>query len=96
MKLTTLLATVAMTVALPSLKAADPIPYPLTTCVISGDKIGEMGKPFVFVYEGQEVKLCCKDCKKKFDADPAAAMKKIQEAAGKANPSGATHSMGNM
>lgn len=53
----------------------------LTTCPVSGDKLGEMGKPYVFVYQGQEVKLCCSNCKKDFDKDPAKYLKKIQEAA---------------
>ena len=39
-----------------------------------------MGKPYVFTYEGQEVQLCCKDCKKKFDKDPATYMKKLEAA----------------
>jgi len=39
-----------------------------------------MGKPVVFTYEGQEVKLCCKQCRKDFDKDPAKFIKKIQEA----------------
>lgn len=56
-------------------------PYPLTTCVVSGEKIGEMGKPYVFTYQGQEVKLCCSGCKKDFDKDPAKYLKKIQDAA---------------
>jgi YHS domain-containing protein len=54
----------------------------LTTCPVSGDKLGgDMGKPYVFVYQGQEVKLCCPDCKDKFDKDPAKYIKKIQDAA---------------
>lgn len=56
-------------------------PDHLTTCPVSGDKLGEMGAPFVFDYKGQEVKLCCKDCKEKFDKDPAKFIKKIEEAA---------------
>ena len=24
-------------------RAADPTPYPLTTCIVSGDKLGDMG-----------------------------------------------------
>jgi hypothetical protein len=52
----------------------------LATCPVSGDKLGEMGKPFVFIYKDQEVKLCCKSCKKDFDKDPAKYMKKIREA----------------
>lgn len=54
-----------------------PIPDKLTTCPVSGDKLGEMSKPFVFEYKGREVKLCCKDCKKDFDKDPDKFMKKI-------------------
>jgi YHS domain-containing protein len=53
----------------------------LTTCPVSGEKLGSMGKPYVFVYKGQEVKLCCPDCKADFDKDPQKYMKKIQDAA---------------
>jgi YHS domain-containing protein len=58
-----------------------PKPDKLTTCPVSGDKLGEMGKPYVFVYQGQEVKLCCSGCKKDFDKNPAPYLKKIQDAA---------------
>ena len=57
-----------------------PKPDQLTTCPVSGDKLGEMGKPFVFVYQGQEIKLCCKNCKKDFDKDPGKYLKKIRAA----------------
>ncbi len=54
----------------------------LKTCPVSGDKLGgDMGKPFVFVYQGQQVKLCCPMCKADFDKDPAKYLKKIQDAA---------------
>jgi hypothetical protein len=52
----------------------------LTTCPVSGEKLGEMGDAFTFVYKNQEVKLCCKGCKKKFDADPEKYMKLIRAA----------------
>jgi YHS domain-containing protein len=52
----------------------------MTTCPVSGDKLGEMGKPYVLEYKGQEVKLCCKSCKKDFDKDPAKYIKKIRAA----------------
>jgi len=52
----------------------------LTTCPVSGEKLGEMGKPFTFAYKGQEVKLCCKSCKKDFDKDPEKYMKLIRAA----------------
>lgn len=54
-------------------------PYPLETCIVSGDKLGEMGKPVVFVHDGQEIKLCCKDCRKDFDKDPAKYLKKLEK-----------------
>ena len=57
-----------------------PKPDKLTTCPVSGDKLGEMAPPYVFVYQGQEVKLCCKSCKSDFDKDPAKYIKKIQDA----------------
>lgn len=55
-------------------------PYKPDTCIVSDEKLGEMGEPFVFVHEGQEIKLCCKSCKKKFDKDPAKYLKKLEEA----------------
>ncbi len=77
-------------VAAPSVSRADgtnsagatPPPRPdlLTTCPVSGDKLGEMGKPYVFIYKGQEVKLCCPDCKKDFDKNPKKYMKLIRAA----------------
>jgi YHS domain-containing protein len=63
---------------------AKPKPYPLKTCMISGDKLGEMGEPYVYVYEGQEIKFCCKGCLKDFKKDSAKYMKIIQEAEAKA------------
>lgn len=57
--------------------------YPLATCVVSGEKLDEMGAPFVFKHDGQEIKLCCKNCKKKFDKDPDTYMKKLKDAPAK-------------
>jgi len=52
----------------------------LATCPVSGDKLGEMGKPFTFTYKNQEVKLCCKNCKKDFDKNPDKYIAKIRAA----------------
>ena len=52
-------------------------PYKLDTCIVSDDKLGEMGKPVVFNYKDQEIKLCCKACRKDFDKDPAKFLKKL-------------------
>jgi hypothetical protein len=59
-------------------------PYTLTTCVVSNEKLGEMGKPYVFTHEGREIKLCCKDCLTDFKKDPAKYVKKIEAAEAKA------------
>jgi hypothetical protein len=56
-------------------------PYTLKTCIVSGEKLdGDMGKPYVFVEKGQEIKLCCKSCLKDFQKDPAKYLKKLAEA----------------
>jgi hypothetical protein len=70
---------------------AKPVPYPLDTCIISGDKLGgDMGDPIVFIYQdkakgiSQEVKFCCPMCKPKFLKDPDKYMKVITDAEAKA------------
>lgn len=62
---------------------AKPKPDLLTTCPVSGEKLGEMSKPYVFIYKGQEVKLCCPDCRADFMKNPSKYLKKIQDAAAK-------------
>ena len=59
-------------------------PYPLKTCVVSGEKLGEMGDPFVYAYEGREIKFCCKGCLKDFKKEPAKYIKQLDEAEAKA------------
>ncbi|HXS67906.1 MAG TPA: hypothetical protein VN761_03620 [Candidatus Polarisedimenticolia bacterium] len=96
MKLRITILTGAIMLALGAItaKADDKKPAPkpdkMTTCPVSGDKLGEMGKPYIFEYKGREVKLCCPDCKKDFEKDPAKYMKKI-EAADKETAKGATN-----
>jgi hypothetical protein len=74
-----------------SVAASTPVPYPLDTCIISGDKLGgDMGPPIVFIYQdaakgiNQEIKFCCPMCKPKFLADPDKYMKIIRAAEAKA------------
>jgi YHS domain-containing protein len=57
--------------------AAKTRPYPLNTCIITGEKLGEMGAPVVRVYDGREVKFCCNGCVGKFEADPTGNFAKI-------------------
>lgn len=68
--------------------AAKPKPYTLSTCIVSGDKLGgDMGKPYVYIYKnkkvkgdpGHEIKFCCKSCLKKFHSNTAEYLRKIDE-----------------
>lgn len=52
-------------------------PYPLTTCLVSGETLGGMGEPVRVVYQGREIKLCCKDCIQDFHATPDTYLKKL-------------------
>lgn len=61
-------------------------PYPLGTCVVSGEKLGEMGEAYVFRHEGREFKLCCKDCLSEFNKDKAKYVAKWDAAAKKVKP----------
>jgi YHS domain-containing protein len=53
--------------------------YPLTTCPVSGETLGEMGDPVVKVYDGREVKFCCKNCVGTFEKDLASSMNILNE-----------------
>lgn len=66
-----------------AVKAVPPKPYPLKTCLVCGMTLGDMGKPFVFVYKGQEIKVCDKSEKADFDKNPDKYMKKLAEAEAK-------------
>ena len=78
--LTTLIAGLPLLLATAQTTTADEAkkPYPLDTCVVSGEKLGEMGEPYVFTYEGREVQLCCKSCLKKFNKDLEKYLKKLE------------------
>ena len=54
-------------------------PYPLDTCLVSDEKLGEDPEmvPYTFVHEGQEIKLCCKSCLKGFNKEPEKYMAKL-------------------
>lgn len=54
-------------------------PYPKDTCIVTDNELGSMGDYVTMVYEGQEVKFCCKPCIKKFNKDPEKYMKKLQD-----------------
>ena len=54
--------------------------YPLTTCPISGGKLGSMGAPVDMVIGGRLVRLCCKDCRKDVEKDPVKTLAFIEAA----------------
>ena len=70
-------------------KKADAKPYPMDTCVVSGEKLGNHGDPYILEYEGREIRFCCKGCKKDFLKDPATYLKKLDEAEAKAKAAAA-------
>jgi hypothetical protein len=56
------------------------------TCIVSGDKLGEMGQPVKYTYNqaGQpdrELEFCCKDCIADFEKDPGRYLAKLDGAA---------------
>jgi hypothetical protein len=61
-----------------------PKDYPLKKCVVSDEPLGEHGKPVkVTAPDGTEVYLCCNDCKKDFNKDPAKFAKMVKSAKGR-------------
>ena len=54
--------------------------YPLKTCVVSGETLGEMGDAYIYKHKGQEIRFCCKGCKKDFLKEPEKYMAKLKKA----------------
>jgi len=54
------------------------IPYPLDTCLVSGEKLGSMGKPPEIIHDGRQIKFCCKSCIPDFNEDPAKYLSKLK------------------
>ncbi|QTN33871.1 hypothetical protein HZ994_16645 [Akkermansiaceae bacterium] len=52
-------------------------PYPLKTCIVSGEELGSMGDAVSIVHEGQTIKFCCDACIPKFKQDPAKYLSKL-------------------
>ena len=82
--LNTLACSVALTLGLAACSTAKPQanvkPYALDTCVVCGMKCDGMGKPYSFVYEGREIKVCDKDEEVEFRKNPAKYLKVIEAA----------------
>jgi len=54
--------------------------YPLDTCPVSGEKLGEMGEPINYLYGTRLVRLCCKGCVKTIQKKPAEVLAKLDAA----------------
>jgi YHS domain-containing protein len=75
------LAALAVSASVVPLRAEEPPKgYPLTTCVVSGEKLGEHGKIIKASDKGTDVYLCCKMCAKDFAKKPAKYTKMVKEA----------------
>ena len=57
-------------------------PYPLKTCLVTGDGLDEMDERVSIVYEGQTFEFCCKPCLKKFNKNPGTFVKELAKAKG--------------
>ena len=55
-------------------------PYPLKTCIVTDDALGGHGDVVAFVYQGQEIKLCCEGCREDFEKEPAKYLQKLSAA----------------
>lgn len=51
---------------------------PAEKCIVSGEALGDMGKPFEYAYQGQTIKFCCKSCVPKFEKEPAKYLVKLR------------------
>lgn len=78
-----LLISGASLVAADKTPAGVPASYPLSKCVVSGEPLGEMGKPVKVTHEGTDVYLCCKSCMEDFQKEPAKYVEKVKSASKK-------------
>lgn len=60
--------------------AAKPTPYPLKTCLVTGDDLDDMDERVSTVYDGQVFEFCCKPCIKKFNRNPGKYVKALAKA----------------
>jgi hypothetical protein len=61
-------------------------PYPLTTCVVSDEKLGSPADTVVYAHKeagkpDREIRLCCDGCIDDFKKEPAKFLKKLDDAA---------------
>lgn len=60
-----------------SKQAPKPKPYPLETCLVTGDDLDEMDERVSTVHNGQTFEFCCKPCLVKFRKNPETYVAKL-------------------
>jgi YHS domain-containing protein len=65
---------------LASALAGEVKPYPLQTCIVSDEPLSDSRHPISINYQGQEVQVCCRECRGDFKNDPQKFLKKIPAA----------------
>tara|TARA_Y100000588_G_scaffold125746_1_gene137776 strand:- start:35 stop:403 length:369 start_codon:yes stop_codon:yes gene_type:complete len=54
--------------------------YPLKTCLVTDEELTSMGKPYVKVWNGTTIKLCCEGCMEDFEKEPKKFLAKLESA----------------
>ncbi|MEO7413017.1 MAG: hypothetical protein ABIZ81_06650 [Opitutaceae bacterium] len=81
-----LFSSIAFAADKPVVSASAKAAYPLTTCLVSDEKLGgSMGEPIDYLYKqpgkpDRLVLFCCKDCIEEFEKEPAKYLKKLDDA----------------
>lgn len=57
--------------------SSDPAAYPLDTCIVSEERLGEHGDPVVKKYDGREIRFCCAMCVGDFEESSASYLQKL-------------------
>jgi hypothetical protein len=55
-------------------------PYPLDTCLVGDEKLGDPDDIVILQHDGREVRLCCPACIDIFKKDSAKYLRKLDEA----------------
>ncbi|MGB0775488.1 MAG: hypothetical protein ACPGUY_06550, partial [Akkermansiaceae bacterium] len=57
---------------------ATPKPYPLKVCLVTDEGLDDWDEQTNIIYQGHEIKFCCKMCVKKFYKSPQKYMSKLK------------------
>ncbi len=63
-----------------SAETSDISKYPLSICLVSGERIGSHGTPVILTTNGREIRLCCESCLPDFERDESAFLAALDSA----------------